>query len=412
MKSIYIINSSSRGANYGIGTYIKQLTEALVKTSFKVNLINLYSYEQAEPSVEEIDGIRYIKICNPREGIRNEKDPIRYYRNIYYFLTRYINKLDENIFHFNFMQAGELAGLLKKNFKCKIVLTVHYMGWSFDLLGDVNQLKKIIENPGDDRRELAIKKSFDTEKIFIEEYVDQVISIAKHSHDTLWSLYRVPSSKMKRIPNGLKDEFIKLSNKDKKAIRRKFKISENEFVLIFAGRLDAVKGIEFLLKTFGLVLNQNDNVRLVVAGDGSFSKCFEDSCPYWSKISYTGFITKENLYKLYSISDLGLVPSLHEEFGYVAIEMMMNGLPVLVNNTTGLSEIVTDGVNGATITIENDPEKSDKSMKIVSDKILRLIDDEALRKKYSKGGRRSFKTKYDQELFKNRMLKIYENILL
>lgn len=410
MKNLYIISTTSRGANYGVGTYIKQLEEALINTSFKINIINLYSYDQAEPCVEEVDGVRYFKICSPREGVGNAKDSIRYYRNVYCFLKTYIDEGDETIFHFHFMQAGELARLLKKNIKCKIVLTVHYMDWSFELLGDVNQLKKIIETPVD-KRESAIKKSFENEKFFIDEYVDHVISIAEHSHETLLSIYGIAPSKVTRISNGLKDKGVVRSKNNRSKIKNEFKFSENEFVLIFAGRLDEVKGLSYLLKAFSLVLSQNDNVRLVIAGDGAFRKCFEDSCPCWSKISYTGFVTKENLYKLYSISDLGVVPSLHEEFGYVAIEMMMNGLPILVNNTTGLSEIVTDGVNGACISIENDADHLDRSIKMLSDKILQLIDDEALRKKYSKNGRRSFRAKYDQGLFKNRILELYESII-
>lgn len=49
---------------------------------------------------------------------------------------------------------------------------------------------------------------------------------------------------------------------------------------------------------------------------------------------------------MYAIADVGVVPSKHEEFGYVAVEMMMHKLPVIVNNTTGLREIVENGKFG------------------------------------------------------------------
>lgn len=53
---------------------------------------------------------------------------------------------------------------------------------------------------------------------------------------------------------------------------------------------------------------------------------------------FTGYVNQRTLSDLYSVADIGVVPSLHEEFGYVAIEMMMHRLPVIVNATTGLAE--------------------------------------------------------------------------
>ena len=83
--------------------------------------------------------------------------------------------------------------------------------------------------------------------------------------------------------------------------------------------------------------------RLIVAGSGNFSGCLEAAAPCWRQVSFTGFVSKEQLYELYAIADLGVVPSIHEEFGYVAAEMMLNKLPIIVNDTTGLKEITDNG---------------------------------------------------------------------
>ena len=73
----------------------------------------------------------------------------------------------------------------------------------------------------------------------------------------------------------------------------------------------------------------------------------EKANPFWSRVVLTGFIPKEQLFELYAIAEFGVVPSVYEEFGFVAAEMMMNKLPVLVNQTTGLREIVAEGEYGA-----------------------------------------------------------------
>ena len=49
---------------------------------------------------------------------------------------------------------------------------------------------------------------------------------------------------------------------------------------------------------------------------------------------------KKELYEIYQMADVGVVPSLYEPFGYVAVEMMMHRLPIVV--TSCLNEVVDD----------------------------------------------------------------------
>lgn len=56
-----------------------------------------------------------------------------------------------------------------------------------------------------------------------------------------------------------------------------------------------------------------------------------------------GFVPQEILQELYHIADIGVIPSYFEEFGYVAVEMMMNQCPFIIRNTTGLKEITDNG---------------------------------------------------------------------
>ena len=53
----------------------------------------------------------------------------------------------------------------------------------------------------------------------------------------------------------------------------------------------------------------------------------------------SNLISREQLFELYLAADIGVIPSLFEPFGYVAVEMMMCGLPVIVTATSGLDEI-------------------------------------------------------------------------
>ena len=105
--------------------------------------------------------------------------------------------------------------------------------------------------------------------------------------------------------------------------RKKYGISADDQLLIFAGRISQVKGIEYLAETFSRMEKQHPKLRLIIAGDGCFEQIFPLLKPAWSKVIFTGFVDKPILYELFSISDIGILPSLHEEFGFVALEMMM-----------------------------------------------------------------------------------------
>ena len=59
----------------------------------------------------------------------------------------------------------------------------------------------------------------------------------------LHEIYGLPKDKLAYIPNGLKDDYRKLTIDERNVLRKKYHYSENEKIIIFAGRLDLVKGI-------------------------------------------------------------------------------------------------------------------------------------------------------------------------
>lgn len=119
MKHLYIIDETSRAANYGIGTYIREVTSALSRISIRITVVCLHAVGHDETIVEEVEGVRHINIVS-RSSIRGNTTPLlikqRQLRNIFYVLLPFISENDENIFHFNYTNAKELALLLKKRF--------------------------------------------------------------------------------------------------------------------------------------------------------------------------------------------------------------------------------------------------------------------------------------------------------
>lgn len=109
---------------------------------------------------------------------------------------------------------------------------------------------------------------------------------------------------------------------------------------------------------------------------------------------------------MYSIADIGVIPSHNEEFGYVAVEMMMHGLPVIANRTGGLVEIIENGVSGELVDLyEEDNEQEAESL--LAEAIIALLADEAKQKKYSLNARKRYLDYFGMKAYKDKMLDIY-----
>ena len=166
MTHIFIFNNASRAATYGVGTYVKQMTNGLSTISnTRVSLIEMYADTKKFSVEKRSDGcIRYLI---PPANIQVESEV--YLRTIFYLLARNIQatKDDQLVFQFNYFQHYSLAVLLKASFpSCQIILTVHYMGWCFELRGNLTDMRRIIDdkNTSTNIKEKNILSSFTQEK--------------------------------------------------------------------------------------------------------------------------------------------------------------------------------------------------------------------------------------------------------
>jgi len=193
-------------------------------------------------------------------------------------------------------------------------------------------------------------------------------------------------------------------------LRSKYCFDNKAQIILFAGRLDEIKGIAFLIRAFRKVLQTNSDSFLLIVGEGNFNAWMKEAADCWSRILFTGRLDKEKLYKLYSIADIGVVPSLYEEFGLVAIEMMMHALPVIVTQTGGLDEIVEDGISGLKVPIRTIKGERQVDVKRLAEKIRFLLNNPVNAQKLGENGRKRFLDKFELSVFKEKMLNLYQNI--
>lgn len=331
-KCLFVFSIDNIAANYGVGTYIRQLIRCFDLNEWEVNVVTLDKTFLDRPTFKQEEGIGWYEIPTS-SGLRSS-----YYKGIFHYLTSRLRIGQEVYCHFNFVNQYALAKLFKEQLKATVIFTLHFTSWNILLQGDKEELKRHLMQPSN-----KVKTTFEKEKSFMMVCCDKVIAIAGHAYDTLHQLYGIPSHKLVCIPNGIQDDYKERSDTERQSIRQKYGFATDERIIIYAGRLELGKGIVELVKAFRNIRKTLPNIRLVIAGNGNFNKALEGTNPEWNHIIYTGFISKEQLYELYAIAEIGVVPSFHEEFGYVAAEMMLHKLPVIINNTMGLKEITENG---------------------------------------------------------------------
>lgn len=158
--------------------------------------------------------------------------------------------------------------------------------------------------------------------------------------------------------------------------RCKLGLTDKDFVIISIGRLVKRKGFEFLIEAMNKI--QNPNIKLLLVGDGPEKKQIQQLIKKYNldnRVKLLGKVSTEEKYKLLLLSEIFVLPSLHEGFGIVILEAMSVGLPVIVTNNGGQTDIVLDGINGFLIPICN-AEK-------IAEKILQLYLNPQLREKMS-----------------------------
>ncbi|MDR1742430.1 MAG: glycosyltransferase [Dysgonamonadaceae bacterium] len=411
-RKIFIFTRNSRAAAYGIGTYIKTLVTLLKNSDLDFGLIRLYSGGR-EATIEEKEGYRQISIPYPAVASRTKtrKQSLNgdfYDRNVAFLLRALIpyQSDTEYVFQFNFMGGESLARHLKKEFHGRILLVVHYTDWSFELLGDFNRIKTLSLNKLNEKRILKrIKEDFK-----LVNTADRVVFIAGHTLRTFKRLGGIGKQNYEIINNALKDSYFPVSQQEKTALRKKYLIGENEKIVFFAGRLDEEKGLRFLIEAFKRVLLKYPEARLFIAGTGGIIDMAERAAPYWSKISFTGKLDRTRLYEFYSLADIGVICSLHEEFGLVALEMMMFALPLVATKTSGLDELIEDGVSGLKVPLVTVKGLRQSNVKVLSEKIIYLLDNPSFAKTLGENARKRYLEKYNLELFFNKMTTVYNTI--
>ena len=122
--------------------------------------------------------------------------------------------------------------------------------------------------------------------------------------------------------------------------------------ILFVGRMEKRKGLKYLLRAFIAVKAEMPDTRLIVVGEGKLRARYERLMQRAGvpDVIFTGYVPDHELPRYYASADVFCAPNTgNESQGYVLLEAMAAGKPVIASNIEGFAAVVTHGVEGALV---------------------------------------------------------------
>ncbi|UYF98836.1 glycosyltransferase [Halomonas sp. GD1P12] len=207
-------------------------------------------------------------------------------------------------------------------------------------------------------------------------------------------------------PTGIDTRrYAKANDAEVEALKKQWKIDENERVLISVSRVSREKNIGFMLDALAQLQGQGgERLRLLLIGDGPDRESLQariDELALTDRVTLTGAVAPEAMASYYHLGDLFVFASTSETQGMVILEAMAAGLPVVAVRSSGIDDVVRDGYNGF---------KTPQNLRVWGERVLEISGDAALRHTLGEQAR-TFAKDYDVERFADAITHFYAQTL-
>ena len=188
--------------------------------------------------------------------------------------------------------------------------------------------------------------------------------------------------------------------KDNRNIIRYKPLINNKIQFLFMGYLDKKKGFFDLVDVLNTLKEKYTNWQLNIYGDYSNIdlKCFDKRF-----FKFYGTYNHNELPKIFSNSSVLIVPSKWKEtFGFIGLEAYSYGIPSIVSENVGFSDLVMNNINGIIF-------KEDKQNKYLKKSIIDVLENPSILKKFNNEILKG-EFKYTMEKHTNDIINYYHNI--
>ena len=389
----------------GQGIYIKHLSKALKNLGHEVSVLS-------GPPYPELDSeVNLIKI--PSLGLFESGERLKAFRlrflwspiDLYEWMTvmtggfpepytygkRVLKKLKEDNLKLDVLLDNQSlsSSLLEIQAHYPLAVTIHHpitKDHKLEMQNAINWKERLSSSRW--HNFLPMQKK-------VAPQLKNIICVSQPSKEDVISEFKVDEKKITVIPNGIDIATFKPS-----PIKKPL-----SFRIVTTASADIpLKGLRHLILALPRVIRQFPLTSLTVIGKSpeksNLNKLIDD-LDLEDKITFRSGISEEEIVKTYHDSDIAVIPSLYEGFGFGAGEAMACGVPLISTDSGGLKQVIGD----AALKIKPG------SVNEIEDGILKLFSEEKIRQDLAEKGRERMEEFFDWKTAALAYIDVFKKII-
>jgi glycosyltransferase involved in cell wall biosynthesis len=231
-----------------------------------------------------------------------------------------------------------------------------------------------------------------------------IVAPSEMTRHTLEQVDQVPESKISVIPHGFDLASYVATDADAARMRTKLAIGDDSPIVGVVSRFLDIKGIDYIIDAFRLLLQTYPRARLVLANArGHQETKIRDLLERTIPGRYTTVVFETDMAALYRTFDVFVhvpVEPHYEAFGQVYVEALAAGIPSVFTLAGAAGDFIVDGENALVV-----PSRRSDA---IHQAVVRLLGDDALQARLSTNGRRDVKDRFSL----NTMIRSLEDLYL
>ena len=352
----------------GQNVYIRNLVINLDKQGWRIDVFTRLDDPKKNTVAKIGKNSRVIRLKGGKPTYIPKGQLHSHFSEIYKNFLKFINFQNPyKIFHGHHYDGGWIALQAHREFNEPLIINFHSLG---RVRFQTQHLYAVKSN-----EQKIFEERFAMEQKIIKE-ASLIISLADTEKRDLNLLYGASLEKVVVLPGGVNmGEFMPVP---KNKARETLRLSKEDFILLFVGRLEWRKGVGTLISAVGLLEGNIPGVKALIVGGRIFGlrKNNDDWNEYQrlldkaeeenvsDKIHFVGRVDQGRLPLFYSAADILVIPSYYEPFGLVVLEGMASQIPIVASRKGGLRLTIKDGQNGLLFEPRNPFDLKEKVLQI------------------------------------------------
>lgn len=323
--------------------YIRELSAALGKQGHQVDVFTRAHNPMDSEIIEVGQGVRLIHL---RAGeIKNIHKSM-----VYSYLDDFASGLEDfrrsrglryDLIHSHYWLSGCAGRFMKELWHVPHIMMFHTLG-----------AVKNAASMGEVEPDIRIKR----ERGMVQT-CDRIIAATEQERTDLINYYHAPPGRIAVVPCGVNLELFRSMDKE---LARCYLGFDERRTILFVGRIEALKGIDDLLRAMAC-LQDYRGIRLVVVGGDEQSQPELDglrnlaySLGIGDSVDFIGMVDQQELPYYYNAADVCVIPSYYESFGLVALESLACGTPIVATRV-GVIESLFERHNAGYMVDDHEP---------------------------------------------------------